>query len=989
MALTTDQEILYDRGGTVVQAYVYIDTPPVLFSAPITAYTEREGAYIALVVGTPTVGTLNDIGIDKTLYISHGGGDKNGGSQRVRSVDIPQQTIYIGRSSAGREEGQICGVAGAVVTVYDDARPFVKAPYIAYLPSVVQYKDEFLYPGDNEAQPPIAIASRDRFIVSSNASENVPLSGSLSHAVRAGATITGYSWDIRDGSVISGSTTAATLTVSFPRGRRLISLTVTDSNGRTHTTYRLIVVARPIDCYPAKISYSHAPYGNSLSLELQNGLLSDAIPPRAKVLVSERENYTSPLIEYAERFSGWLQEESASLQDARAQNYVTEITIEDVAGFANRNNLFPQSLNAEDTEDVGGWFDMKDANIDRMTHYIWFWHTSVLSCCSFLWSGQGSTYPFPKLTTSGGSFWQNVDRLARSFGHELTVSPFGELKIVGDPHVLPTAAQATEFSLPTQRSTETAFHFYRRRYQTYTLPAEKAPQNYWSTALGIVATNDLENVVVVGCVAPSNAPGFGMSAGSRTDYLTVSQEELNIWKANEFAAKEGSTLGDLVLKAINPVTILDLSTHPFVTVDLPTGIVTRYDLSGRWTVESVQYGFSDKGKTAQYVLRKEIVAGKPARTMPQITDDVLEQVWDGIDVPISGGSVVQGFEGMSLTQAQLEATLRKTRLKVYLSELETDANGNSDEDADGDEDFDPNDTEDVFNRNAERNGGYWEISKRLIEFLTDLGTFYGNVEGSPTEEALLITYITNSLLNPDPDAVQAWVDYILITPDAVLPDPDRDILTAAMYCEESASGGMNDYILNEVDGEFWDRWFTMSACISEDQYAEWFDKGDDYPLGSFTGYECYTYPPVTLKLNVTQIHAETDVYTSVMDWSSLQSGESRRFMVRATGKYEDDDYIKDSLYVYDKTTEEAILDPLVMGVYYGSNSGITMTIIGTAPPYNTSGIYTFSAYREYAAFGGGNPFSPTTSYFGLLDDRSVAGTGVGNFAVTYTDLGTY
>lgn len=991
--LSEPQEARYDTYGNLIQAYVHIHKPVIVFQGVVSAYGEREGAYVALSIGSTLQGSLAAVQPEMTLYIGFDSEPRNGGSQRVRAVDVGDSTLLIGRAVSGQEMGQIAPITSAIVTVYDDYRPFMKAPHMVLNgETVTVYKDEQLYPSDNEAQPPVAHAGTDRLIITSNTSASITLS-SLSYPVRAGATLTGVVWDVRDGTITTGTSTSETIIASFPRGDRWIGLTVTDSNGITHKTHRLIAVQAPNDCIPAEISaLSVTPYEVSMSLEIDSRYLTFSIPPRAKTLVAEVENYGATLLSYAERFSGWLTVEDLDLEDQTKGIHTSTLSVEDSAAFLRRNNLFSQSLNGVDSEELGGWFRMKDANIDRMMHHILYWHTNILSCCGFTWSGEGDTYPFTALTTQGGTVWQSIEKLAKAFGHEFTVDMRSGLSVVGDPYVLPTAAQASDYGLPTQRTEDIDFNFTPKRYQTYQLSAVKPPQNFWFKALGIIATSDPADATVVGCIAPSNAPNFGTSELSRTDYLCVSQEELNIWAAN-YAAVEMSGIGELKLVATNPTTILDISRRRYVTVELPSFVTERYNVEGRWVIERIDYTYDAGIKTASYVFRKEVVALQPARTLDQITDDTLDQSWDSFDTSINPttGVITQGYANMALTQDELEESLGKLRLKAYISDLATDSDGNTDDD-DPDNPDDEEDAETIYERNAKRNGGYWEIAKGLANFFVDLQDFYDDVDTLPNVKTLMIQYITTSISGADPAAVSDWVDYIVDTPDATLPTLDlaaREVLTGLMYCEESASRGLNEYIIDVISTTYWDRWFFAAAAMSAVQYEIWYNYGATYPFGAFTGYACYTYPPETLKLNTTQIHNQTPVYGMGKNWANIENGGTRLVQIKITGKYEDTDDVKDGLYVLDKSTDVLTQSNLTLSASYLNNTSLELFTnfapVGGYPAYAPSGTYNFTATWT-------DPFGISTlgsSRYRIMDTRSPSGTGLGSFEVTITDLGIY
>jgi hypothetical protein len=968
MALTTEQESRYDQTGTVVQAYTYVHVPELVFAAPVTAFNKRAGAYVSLDIGTPLFGSLDDVSKEMTLYIGIND-TRDGGSQRVRGKDIGENRILIGRAAAGQAEGQITDHPDAVVYVYDDYRPFIKAPYIVATPTPIQMKDEEEYPGDNEAQPPVAVAGIDRLIITSASSASVTLDAGQSFAVRAGATISAYAWNIKDGTITTGTDTDEEITVSFPRGARWIGLTVTDSNGITHRTHRLIVVARPEDCIPSKITgMTHDPYGNSLTLSIDAAYFPEDAPPRAKVLVAERENYGDTLFGFSERYSGWLAEETATLADAQRKYHTRDLVVEDAAAFLKRVNLFPQSLNT--VPEAGGWFAMAEANIDRMLHYILHWHTNILSMCRFKWSGEGETYPFTALTTSGSSVWENVDRLARAFGHEFTVSPYSELKVVRDPHDLPSEDQALEYGLPVQRKSGIEMTFTRSRYKTYQLPAERTPQNYWLWAMGLIATSDYENATVVGAVAPSNAPNFGSGEARRTDFLVTSQDELNIRAANQFAAKDGATLGELVLTAINPSMIIDVSSRDYVAVELPDDVTERYHLDGRWTVERVEYTY-DRRKTATYYLKKEVIAPYPAKKIKQLEDDDLVQAWGGFDTAIdpTTGDVTTGYSNMALTQAELEETLKKLRAKFYLGALVTDSNGNSDEDdPDGGGDPDDPTNPEYESEQARVTGGYYNVIRRIDEFMGRIATYYATISGlsEPTRTDRLAAYIQSYQTGGADVATEiaTWAAYITGT-DSTIPRIPATLrsgiegVTAFMYCEGGAKTGLTLWAytkLTELTTPKLSQIVAMIPALSEAQLEKWYDEGTTIAQDIWKTFYCYRYPPETMtlpislyKLTPTIINYGNGDYnkithvTSTRTRTTYNAAEGRLFRIISSGYWEDATYIWDMYYRYTKSNGALAVDPALVALTSASGGyysvGTTPIPPQVTPPYNPAHTY--------------------------------------------------
>lgn len=992
MALTTEQEAAFNATGTVVDALVYIHKPILVFEAPLEGSTVRKKAYVGLEYGTPTAGSISAVKPEMLLQIDIDG-DADGGTQRVRGKNADASLILVGRSGAGYANGRLDVEHGGTIRVYDDYRLFTKAPYISLPDGVEQYKDELLYPSDNAAQPPVANAGTDRLVITEASSAVIVLDalGDVpSFAVRDGATLASYLWDVRDGTVQTGDTDESELTVSFPRGARWISLKVTDTNGISHTTHRLIVVARRQDCIPAKIdSLSMTADGNAMPLSVDMNHLS-GVPKGAKVLVAEIENYGGTSIGYAERFSGWLAEEQVRIVSRSGYQFAS-LKVDDVGRFLQSNNLFPLSINI--AEGTGGWYAMPEANIDRFMHHILQWHTNALSVCGFIWSGQGETYPFPALTTSGGSYWDNVQNLARAFAHQFTVDSRSQLRVVPDPHIQATAEQQDEFDLPTARPDGVVTTLTANRYTTLEYEARINPQAYWLTAQAISASNTVSQVF--GVIAPSNAPNAGQSGATRNDLLVSSEDEFRVWMGNQYAAEYGAHVGALTLTITNPIHAIEPALRQFVSVDLPSRMAARYGLSDyvgdRWTVESIEYSYPATGKTATYTLRKEIPAPVPARTTPQSDDGELVQAWSGFDSSIvpTTGNIIQDFVGMAdgLTQTQLEQTLGRTWLKVGVGKVTIDSGGT----------IDPTDPDSGTGigggtdaERAEKNGGYYEVARQLAEFLVKAQTVVTGIASDTDKKDKFVQFVTNTLIDVDPAAALAWADYIFDTPDTTLPTlslANRQTLTGDMYCADSFTQGMSNYITS-LSSSLWDEWFAITACISAAQYSSWYARGQEFPVNFYSSYGCYLYPPETLKLNTTQIHAGTVVSGYSKSWAGRYnnvSGGAILVYVEVSGVYEDATYRKDAFYVYNKTTDSLAYSPLTFRVSRGTSPFFSTLSVPSQPAYRADGKYTATLQLTIGAFTSPTEFNSTA--YQLVDSRSPSGTGTGAFTVTFVDLG--
>lgn len=638
-ALSAAERAAFDVTAYPAIGYVYMAQPDVIFEAPLQGAFYNNGAIVALDYGTPTIGAFGDIEPEQTLELWDS--DSNAyGRQRIRKA-ATASAIFVGRSPNGSRSGELQPESGATIKVYDERRVWGKIPYIDPA-SGTQYKDELPWPGDNAAQPPVANAGPDRLVLTAGSSAEIDLDalGSVpSFAVRSGATLSSYLWDIADGTLTSGTLTSSAISVDFPRGERYVTLTVTDSNGISHTGYVFVVVAQPDDCLPVQRGQERIRRdGVTWQFQIDPANLPAGVRPGGKVLYSQHQDYA--LGEVALRFSGWLGTEIAKLERARDLRRAITITGHDIAGRLRQLYGFEQTV-ALGSAGGTGWYKMPDASIDRLTHYYWQWHTNALSLADFKWSAQGGTYPLPRFTTDGATLWAQGARLARAIGYELTCNTQGQLRVLGDPIALPTAAQASEFGLPTQRTAVEITTLTETDYGEYALPGETPPRHYWHFAEAVVASSSVSGISAVRCAAPSRTPGQGSQLIPQdSEQLVVGQDELNVRTGNRYASRTNPRMGKATLTMVKTRHYIEPANLEWLRVIWPAAERARYGhLSAageRYLVEEIinRYDAQSAQKESEFILEREFV-GVPAETVPiPVSAEAQYADWDDFYVPL-------------------------------------------------------------------------------------------------------------------------------------------------------------------------------------------------------------------------------------------------------------------------------------------------------------------------------------------------------------------
>jgi hypothetical protein len=216
---------------------LFLLKPAIVFAARVNqasfTYSLAEFTYDGV-----TTGAYTDVQPGMTICFGTTPGAYDLGRQRVRKA-FTSVTGYIGWSGRGKRDGEVDLADDAYVTVYKDFRIWAKTPRI--LPDGTMYKDFDVPVGTNGSQPP-PVANAGSGVSAFGDPLAIPseylavqLDGSASFAVAEGATITDYLWDLDDGTALVGTTADVAPIAGFPPGFRFVSLTVTDSNGKTHT----------------------------------------------------------------------------------------------------------------------------------------------------------------------------------------------------------------------------------------------------------------------------------------------------------------------------------------------------------------------------------------------------------------------------------------------------------------------------------------------------------------------------------------------------------------------------------------------------------------------------------------------------------------------------------------------------------------------------------------------------------------------------------
>lgn len=504
---------------------LFILPPTTIFAARVNMATVTYPVSV-LTFDTVTTGAYTDIRIGMTLLLGSAAGLDDLGRTRVRGTPT-STTIMVGRSSRGTRDGELDVSDNMYITVLNEYRVWSKIPYID---GAVIYKDSDIVFGDQTLNPPpVANAGPPKAatIASGTSLITVAFDGTASFAVDEGATITGYAWDIADGTVTVGTVTSSTLTVTFPAGFRYIALTVTDSNGNTHTTRRPIYARDPandttVDTFQIE-NHRITPQGQQVGLRILSSLPATTYPDGSLVILFDGEPASA-----ADRtnllFWGWIHTDPARI-DAQRTGTLKDITLQclDVAGKLDTLPGFPLIIQRATTP--ASWAEMANTNIDRFLHYLLYWHSTATEVTDWTNSGTGNTYPFLILGSEGDSLFDQVNRKCQSMipDYKFTCNTLGQLMVKVDPMLQDTGSRTATIQV-----TLTGADYSDIRYTH-----QRPPRVHWLRASAIIASTTV--VTPAFCVAPGEAPGQGGSEQTHGEQLAVSQTTLNATTGHRYA----------------------------------------------------------------------------------------------------------------------------------------------------------------------------------------------------------------------------------------------------------------------------------------------------------------------------------------------------------------------------------------------------------------------------------------------------------------------
>lgn len=490
-----------------------------------------------------TLGAFGDIIPDMTLFLGTSDGAWDLGIVRVHNVADADE-IPVGRISRGKEPGSLIIQDNAYITVLDDYRVWSKIPRMIIDPDdedteittfkdanipVLSYTDEI---------PPVAntgpffadYIDTDTDLIT----VTFPMDGiDISYAVAEGATITDYLWDIEDGTLTGGALTDAVIEATFPAGKRWVGLTVTDSNGKVHTSRSFVLAVDPEDDVTYK-TWKRANFrlrkdGTDFNVELSENLARNTYPPGSLVICWEGAPETSGDRNHM-RFCGWQEQEQWSVSGSRkGMLRNTTINAVDVAGKMKVLPGFPQAI--ERSEETF-WESMPDPTMNRVLDYLGRWHTTAWSLADIIPDEDGDLYELMIIKTGADDIFTQMASTAAKLvpSRILTCNPKGQLVFLVDWMEIDTGDRPAASWIIQEDDINSISVSYNPQPKAHSLHAGALLSTDTWTMLGGQKT-----IPLAFAIAPGDAFSQGTSEVIQSEGIALSQEDLNMVAGHRYA----------------------------------------------------------------------------------------------------------------------------------------------------------------------------------------------------------------------------------------------------------------------------------------------------------------------------------------------------------------------------------------------------------------------------------------------------------------------
>ena len=514
-----------------------------------------------------TEGAYTDVVANMTLWVGTSAGGRQKGTCRIRKAPT-SSILYVAEDSA------IDWSDNDYLTVVENYELWIKYPRIIADGSPVFYKDwDVSYSDQHSNWAPVAVLGPPdcQFIEAGTGLATCKFVGDRSYPVAPGATLTGYSWSFPGGTPSTASTAgteAAPHTVTWDTpGRYWISLTVTDSNGKTHTG------RRPVFIFPE--TGEGAPYtqvkmpsrsgninqhGHTASFEVHGDADQAQFPDRALVVYFTEDWYGNtkksiggnfPYRAHV-RFVGYIQSET-TVKDP--QTSMVTFDAATIHALMDSREGFSSWIKTKGS--ASNWCEATNLTADRAALSLCRYNSTLLDITDVMISGDTLLIKSQEFAAKT-SLLQQLQTLYDDLFAHVACDKQGRVYFEKDPQMRPVANRS---SIPI--IADLTHGDWRERIN---LPRPQEPKTSFINLGGVYYPGHPAEVVAILSKAPGDAPAYMGTTREINGLILSGQSDGNVkaglalaYDNNEFPAISMPMAGDWDVFDIVPQEYVRLS----------------------------------------------------------------------------------------------------------------------------------------------------------------------------------------------------------------------------------------------------------------------------------------------------------------------------------------------------------------------------------------------------------------------------------------------
>jgi hypothetical protein len=422
MAFPPDQNVLQNSHPHRVRPYLSVLKPQVVYQGTVTGTPDPGDTEITVVDVT---GDITDIVEGMTILVGTVPGDDNvnGGRRRFRSRNGQDLTL---------DENWVIWKDGHYITVIESWELWPIFPYITPDgPPFIFYKDrDITYSDQNENVDPVAIILNNhvaKFLDGPTVS--FWLHGDSSYPMANGASISTYLWECNHGTITDPNIANTIITFDTPnKNGYWVHLTVTDTNGKSHTTRRVRFVHTRTGEHAPHYAFttSQMPTGDwsrggwEATFDVRDDADIVNFPDKALCILWTEETYDG--VEHYigksshNQFVGYIRGDSVSVSSTGDSSVRFKATT--IENLMRRHKMFSVSL--EDKSNPTTW-NHYSANGTGLTvagavHHLWHWHSTLLDITNVFLPTDNTTRIFAVDDFVNGNLYSMAENFAAQHG---------------------------------------------------------------------------------------------------------------------------------------------------------------------------------------------------------------------------------------------------------------------------------------------------------------------------------------------------------------------------------------------------------------------------------------------------------------------------------------------------------------------------------------------------------------------------------------------